>query len=285
MGESIQSELKRIKNLPTLPGIAREVLKIASDPLMSIDRLKDIVAQDPAICARILSIANSAFFGGMVRTSKLNDAIMRIGMKSVRDIAVGVSVLTLFTDKNKTSGYKRLFNHSMFVGLSARTLARSLKMSIAEDIMMDGLLHDLGLLVINKYFPESFKNILDKIAHAGSLLEAEKDILHHTHAEVGFWLADQWKLPATILDVTLFHHSPSLAKRNEKYIALVHIADYITTRHRFSSVEKEPHYPMDPVSFEMLGLSGKDMNYMEETICTVFQEQQDNIENARQGRG
>jgi HD-like signal output (HDOD) protein len=284
MGESIQSKLKSIKNLPTLPVIAREVLKLVNDPLMSIDALKDVIARDPAICARILSISNSVFFGGMVRTTKLNDAIMRIGLKSVKDIAVGVSVLTLFADKNKTANYKRLFNHSMAVGLSARTLARSLKMSIAEDVMMDGLLHDLGFLVINKFFPESYQNIQDKIVSAGSLLDAEKDVLHHTHADVGFWLAEQWKLPDTILDVNLFHHTPSLAKRNEKYVALVHIADYIASKHQFCPVERYPHYPLDPVSFEILALSEQDMSYMEVTICNVFQQQRENMKNSTQDR-
>jgi len=67
------------------------------------------------------------------------------------------------------------------------------------------------------------------------------------------WLAEEWKLPDIVLDTNLFHHAPSLAKRNEKHVAMIHIADYLTAKNIMSPTEKDPNYPLDPASLEILG--------------------------------
>jgi HD-like signal output (HDOD) protein len=224
MDDILQAYVQKIKELPTLPTIAHEILNLTVDPLLSIDKLKNILERDPVISAKILSVSNSAFFGYPVQTTKLDDAIMKIGFNNVKNIAVGISVLSFLDDGEKTSDYKRLFNHSVTVGLTSRFIAKNLKLGIAEDILIDGLLHDLGYLVLNRYFPTIYQNILSSFENGKSLLNAEKDIITYTHADIGFCLAEQWKLPDTISDANLYHHTPSLAKRNAKRLAIIHIA-------------------------------------------------------------
>ena len=84
MENTFKSNLQKIEKLPTLPETAHHILNLTNDPLLSIDELKSIVERDPAISARIISVANSAFFGASVRTSMLDDAIMRIGTKQCK---------------------------------------------------------------------------------------------------------------------------------------------------------------------------------------------------------
>jgi HD-like signal output (HDOD) protein len=269
MPENFKSYVEKIDNLPTLPVVAQEILNITNDLTLSIDKLINIVGRDPAIMAKILSVANSAFFRISDRTTTLHDAMMRIGLNNVKSIAIGISLLTLLSDGKKTSDYARLFNHSLFVGLAARSIARNLKMSIAEDIMMEGLLHDLGYLVLNKYFPDMYKQLLKNLENEKSILDAERDIIHHTHADIGFWLADKWNLPYTILDTTLYHHTPSLAKRNEKHVGIVHIADYITAKNIYSPIERDPGYPLDQSSLDILSISDNDLKDIEQLVCNI----------------
>ncbi|MBI4683081.1 MAG: HDOD domain-containing protein [Nitrospirae bacterium] len=269
MGNILKSYVQKIKELPTLPVTAHEILHLTVDPLLSVDKLKHIVEKDPAIAAKILSVANSAFFGYPVRTTQLNDAIMRIGFNSVKSIAAGIAVLSFLDDGKKTADYKRLFNHSVSVGLTARFIANNLKLGMAEDILIDGLLHDLGYLVLLRSFPTIYQNILDSLENEKSLLKAEKGVLSCTHADVGFWLAEQWKLPGTILDANLYHHTPSLAKRNEKRLAIIHVADYIAAKNIFSPIEKDPDYPLDHVAFDILTISDSDLKDMEESISNI----------------
>jgi HD-like signal output (HDOD) protein len=266
MGNTLKSRIQKIETLPTLPEIAHQILNLTNDPLLSVDELRNIVERDPAISAKILSVANSAFFGVSVQTNMLRDAIMRVGFNNVKNIAVGISVLTLFSDGKITSEYKRLFNHSLTVGLTARWLAGNFKTIIAEDILIDGLLHDLGYLVLGRYFPEIYRDILSSFDSSTSLLDAEKDILGYTHADIGSMLAEQWNLPNTVLDTILYHHAPSLARRNAKRVAIIHIADYIVSKNIFSPIEKDPNYPFDHCSHDMLGISDNTLKDMEEEI-------------------
>jgi len=266
MRNTFKSNIQKIEKLPTLPEIAHHILHLTNDPLFSINELKNIVEKDPAISARIISVANSAFFGASVRTMKLDDAIMRIGLNNVKSIAVGISVLTLFGEDKITSDYKRLFNHSLTVGLTARSLAREFRMIIGENILLDGLLHDLGYLVLSSYFPEVYQNMLDSFQFSRSLLDAEKNILGYSHAEIGFWLAEQWNLPSTLLDTILYHHTPSLSRNNARRVAIIHIADYIVSKESFGPFEKDPNYSLDRDACALLGISDNDLKHMEETV-------------------
>ncbi|MEW6600756.1 MAG: HDOD domain-containing protein [Nitrospirota bacterium] len=267
MGDILKTYVQRIKELPTLPAIAHKILVLANDPLLSIDDLLDIVETDPAISAKILSVSNSAFFGYPVRTTKLNDAIMRIGMNNVKSIAVGIAVLSFLGDGKKTKEYTKLYHHSVCVGLTSQFIARNLRLNFADDVLIDGLLHDLGYLALYKYFPEVYSEIMKSVKNGRPLLEAEKEILSYSHSDVGFWLADQWNLPSSVVDTVLYHHMPSLAKKNSKRSAIVHIADYISAlKIPFSPIEITPDYPLDHYAFDILSISDDDLKEMEASI-------------------
>ena len=110
--------------------------------------------------------------------------------------------------------------------------------------------------------------------HEKSILDAERDIIQCTHADIGFWLADKWQLPDTILDTTLYHHKPSLAQRNEQHVAIVHIADYLTARNMHSPVDRDPGYTIDQSSLDVLALSDNDLKDIEQSICTIKSNEQ-----------
>jgi len=131
------------------------------------------------------------------------------------------------------------------------------------------MLHDLGYLVLNRYFPEIFDEVLYAFEKEKTLLDAERKVLNFTHADIGMWLSEEWKLPDIIIDTNLFHHTPSLAKRNVKHAALIHIADYLTAKNIMSPTEKEPNYPLDPASLEILGISENDLMNLEESLGGV----------------
>lgn len=267
MENPIKSRLQKIEKLPTLPHIAQRVLSLTQNPLTSIDELKNIVERDPAISAKILSVANSAFYGFPTTSNfMLHDAIMRIGTDTVKNIAVGVSVLTLFGSCKTAAEYKRLYNHSVTVGLTAQLLNKKFRTGIPGDVLIDGLLHDLGYLVLNSYFPETFREVEELLEDNIPALDAEQKILDCLHTDTGFWLAEKWTLPETILDTIMFHHAPSRAKRNLKRVALVHVADYCVSKYVVSPLRKEAAYPLDTVALELLGITHADMHEIEESI-------------------
>lgn len=265
MNESLKQYVQKIDKLPTLPVIAQEILSLVSNDSSSVGRIESVVENDPAISAKILSVANSVLFGVKVQTKTLDSAIMRIGFDNVKSIALGISLMTVLQDRESGNvfDYKRIYNHSVTAGFLARLLAKKLKLDFSDEIMMNGMLHDIGYLVLNKYFPEIYMEVLASFDKGLSLLDAEKNILGFTHADIGKWLAEKWNLPNAILDTTLYHHTPSLAKRNLKRVAVIHLADYITTQNLLTPTDMDPHYPLDPASLDILGISEEHLKKFE----------------------
>src|SRR5512139_3028347 len=98
MSDSLKQHVQQITQLPTIPVVAQEILKLVHDELTSVDKLDNIIENDPPITAKILSVANSAFFGYKTPTKNIHNAILRIGFNNVRDIALGVSLMTVFEE-------------------------------------------------------------------------------------------------------------------------------------------------------------------------------------------
>lgn len=268
MTESLRLYVQRITNLPTIPVIALEILRLVSDDLTSAGSLEKIIQKDPSISAKVLSFANSAFFGFRLPTKTIRNAIVRIGFDNVKNIALGVSLMTVLEEDNgeKTSNYEKIFQHSTSVGVVARLLSKELKLNIDDEAMMSGMLHDIGSLVMNRYFHDSYRNVLKAVQHGRPLLEEEKNVFGFTHADIGAWLADRWHLPDSVLDVTQYHHKPSRAKRNVKHVAVTHIADHVITRDIASATGHDPDYPFDPSSLEILSISEGEFNDLAQKI-------------------
>lgn len=266
--ESLIAYVKNIKNLPTVPVIAQKILGLLGDNRLSVDVLEDIIEKDPAISAKILSVANSAFFGFQISTDYLSNAIMRIGFNNVKNIALGISLMTILDNgkRGNSFDYQRIFNHSVAVGFTVRLISKNLKLENIDDSLMYGILHDLGYLILNWYSYETYQEVLYTFEEGEPLLDAEKKVLNFTHAEIGSWLAEEWKLPEAIFDINMFHHAPHLATRNAKHVALIHIADCLTAKNVISPIEKDPDYQLDLSSLEILGISEKDLKDMEESI-------------------
>jgi len=270
MSDSLRSYIKDIKNFPSIPLIAQKILGLLGDNNLSVDSLEDVVEKDPAISAKILSVANSAFFGFQISTDFLSNAIMRIGFNNVKNIALGISLMTILDDGKRGSSldYRKIFNHSVAVGFTARLISSNLKLDNA-DALLYGILHDLGYMVLNRYSPERYQEVLYELDDGRPLLEAEQAAFQFTHADIGSWLAEEWKLPEIIQDINTFHHFPHLAKRNPRPVAVIHIADYLTTKNIMSPFEKDPDYPLDLSSLEILGISENELKDMEESIGGV----------------
>jgi putative nucleotidyltransferase with HDIG domain len=268
MNDSLKTYVQKIDKLPTLPVIAQEILSLVGNNLISVGKIEKVVENDPAISAKILSVANSAFFSLKVRTKTLDSAIMRIGFDNVKNIALGISLMTVLQDgeRGNVFDYKRVYNHSVTVGFLCRLLARNLKLDFADEVMMIGMLHDIGYLVLNKYFPKPYGKVYEAFHGGLPLLEAEKDVLGFDHTDIGTWLAVQWNLPGPVVDSIQFHHAPSAAKKNLKRIAVAHLADFLTTKSMLSPTDRNPEYPFDSRALELLNITEEDFQSFETEI-------------------
>lgn len=268
MNESLKEHIQQITKLPTVPIIAREILGLVDDSKISVSRLEEIVQKDPSIAAKILSVANSSFFGFKIPTVTVSNAIIRIGFNNVKNIAIGISMMTVLDNGEieNRAFYNKVFEHSAIVGITSRFISESIKLNISEEILFCGLLHDIGFLVLCRYFNDSCDRVLDLFENKESLLAAEKEVLGYSHVDIGAWLGEQWFLPGSVMDAIYYHHDPSAAKNNLTHAAVVHLADHITTTNFKGVTKKDPAYPFHESSLDMLGITINDMKHLEGKI-------------------
>ncbi|MBI3593110.1 MAG: HDOD domain-containing protein [Nitrospirae bacterium] len=268
MNDSLRLFVQKIAKLPTLPAIAHEILDLVNDDLTSIDKLEHIIEQDPAISAKILSFASSAFFGYADPNTTVSSAIQKIGFNNVRNIVIGISLMTIFDDSRHDNAldYHKIFRHSLAVGMIAKFMSENLNIKKPDEIFLSGILHDLGLLLMNRHFSDIRIKVKNEVKQGMPILDAEKAALGFTHADMGAWLADRWNLSETIWETILYHHTPSLAEKNPEQVAIVHLSDAIACRNSFCMTEHKASYPVDISSLGILNISEKEFDDMESKI-------------------
>ncbi|HXW69359.1 MAG TPA: HDOD domain-containing protein [Dissulfurispiraceae bacterium] len=260
--------MQKITRLPTIPVVAHEILSMPDNDLVSLDTLENIVSKDPAISAKIIGLSNAAFFGYHMPHANVAGAIQKIGFTNVKNIALGISLMTIFGKKPlKTDcDYDRIYRHSIATGFVTLRLGGNLNIRPGDDLFLSGMLHDIGLLLLNSYFPDLYTKSAKAAQECKNLLEAESLVLGFTHADIGAWIGDTWGLSETINEVIMHHHTPSHARKYKRTVALVHLADHITCK-RFSCMsEQNVHCPLDPMAFSLLDMPEKNLDDIESGI-------------------
>ncbi len=219
---------KRDIKLPEIPSIILKLNDTIADPFSSADDIAQVISKSPGISALLLRIVNSAFYGFPSRIDSVSRAVTIIGSKEVTALAIGISTLEMFKDIPKDVFDMRVFTiHSLTCGVLCRTLAANGNMRNTEQMFVSGLLHDIGRLVVFKYYPQLAVSLLSaRSSGAPSLIDSEKAIMGFRHTDIAVDLFEKWKFPVTLIQNVAFHHRPSKAQDPIK-AGIVHLADLI----------------------------------------------------------
>jgi len=157
--ESVQRKVRSISKLTTLPQIATTVLELVENPKTSASKLGEVISSDQVLTARILKLANSAYYGFPRRISTLNLAIVVLGFNALRDLVMSISVIDRFSTQTIRQDWEieQFWRHAFMVGMGARQIARQQRQALAGEAFVAGLLHDIGYLVMIQHFPKLFE--------------------------------------------------------------------------------------------------------------------------------
>lgn len=207
--EKVKVLIKKVEKLLALPFAVVKIIKLCNDPSSNNSDIEKPIKSDPAIAAMIMKRANSAAYGGMGPVRSIQRAIVRIGMRSTRNIAASFSVLKLFTKKDKNLGFNRtwFWIHSLTAGICAQLLATELKFKHPEDAFIAGLLHDIGKMILDDFMNEEYFRALQKANTEGiPIRNAELSIFDVNHAYIGSKVAKTWEFPSNIIEAIERHH-------------------------------------------------------------------------------
>ncbi len=257
--ERIVSQTDSLPSLPDLYGRLMEEMRTSEG---SIQRVGEIIETDLSMSAKVVQLVSSAFFGLPRRISRPSEAVMLLGLDTVKSLALTLGLFSKFDESTLSFiPIKRIYEHSMKTGLLAREIAgaEGADTVMVADAFMTGLLHDVGKLLLGHNIPDIYQRIFERSSREKiPFFEAERAELGATHGEVGAYLLGLWGLPDAVVEGVAFHHNlgGSLVKGFEPLIA-VHVASAIEHSPCQSNGEKVFVEGIDMEGLERLGLKAR----------------------------
>jgi len=255
--------LKSMKDLPPMPEVVMKAQEIMADPNSSFKELGKVIETDQAIAARVLKLANSAYYGLRGMVSSIHQASVVLGYEALGELITVVGASGLLD--NVLEGYRMesglLWQHSLAVAFGSRIIAIKKFPPLENDAFSAGLLHDSGKIVIDPFISEkeaAFDAFIDQSGD-NTFLKAEKEILGFDHAEIAYDLCSNWGIPESQSRAIKFHHHPSRSE-NSELAYILHAADLIAMKGGIGTGFDSMNYKMEDGSLEFLGMTPHDLD-------------------------
>ncbi len=257
----------RTPGLGMLPQVTSQVLRLADNPNASPRQIGALIERDAGLASKLLKSANSAYYGAPGKIKTVSQAISVIGLSAVRSIVVGQAYQQMTSVRGASKRFDRLafWQHSLATASAARVLAKLKGWRDPEEAFLAGLLHDAGRLVMDKFLPNEFDQILTLASErAIPLRDAEREVLGYTHVEVGNLLAEQWNLPESLREPLRRHHD-DVSYDECPLGCLIHAANVLAHQAGFA-LGTPVLYELPPTVKQSLGISDAQYEGLKQAI-------------------
>ncbi len=268
--------LARGEDLPTLPNLVFELHAALDQEDVRTNSVAAIIEKDPALATRLLRVANSSAFYRGTEIASVGSAIQMLGLNQVRALSFALAVVSAFSGRRGGLGLRSFWHHSAAVATTARNLALCIRAGkvAPDEAYLGGLLHDVGLLLLDQYFPEWLQQSLaNAYTSSEPLYTSEESLLGVDHGEIGGFLLGRWSLPPTIVQMVASHHSPAnspAAHRNGCW--MVHAAEVICSGHGLSLSVEGLHVEQSNRMMDALRDHGYDISPMLDELAETSDE-------------
>ena len=256
--------VKRVNDLPPMPKVMLKAREIMADANSSFKEIAQVIETDQAIAARVLKIANSAYYGLSGMVSSIHQASVVLGYKTLEQVITMVSSSSMLGSRLK--GYQLnagvLWKHSLATALASRLIAQKRAPAMESDAFSVGLIHDAGKLALDNYVAAKKQELDDFVkANSTTFVKAERQVLGFDHTEIAHDLCKKWKLPEAHAAAMRYHHTPAESDNNQLAF-IIHVADHVAGLAGYGCGSDSLGENLDPAGLETLRLKPEDMEKM-----------------------
>lgn len=254
--------LKKIHELSPLPQVVFKIHELIRNPDSSAKDIAKLIESDQAIAAKVLRIANSAYYGMPGKISSVQHASVVLGFKTLGEIVTIAGSKGTLDRKLPGYGYdtKDLWEHSLAVAFGSKIIAGMKNPSLVNEAYTAGLIHDVGKIVLDPYILKQ-KNEIESFMEKEekTFLDAEKHFFSFNHAEIAFEICEKWNFPEYINVAIKGHHNPSNGDSNDlSYI--LHMADHTARLIGIGYDEDDFLYELEEGTMDHIGLKQQDIS-------------------------
>jgi putative nucleotidyltransferase with HDIG domain len=210
--EVLRMVIHKIEDLPPLPLIVHKILGLTQNETSNTSELAQVISNDQALTAKVLRIANSPLYHVSSVVTSISHAVALLGFRAIRNLAMGLSTIDTFNESedNPFLPRQKFWEHSLACALASKAVADRIRHRSPDEAFVGGLLHDIGRMVFNQFFPEPFNQALSEAQiQRRPLVDMEGQEIGIPHTLVGKLLLQKWRLPPSLAEAVASHHDQS----------------------------------------------------------------------------
>lgn len=255
-----------ITKAATLPVAVIKALELLASEEVELGVLRETIQTDPVIAGRVLSVANSSFYGMQGKVGNLTEAFMVLGTHTIRNIILVVGVAGAFPPKMGANlDLSALWKHAMGTAVTSEILAKQTGHD-AETALMAGLLHGIGKMFLDACFASEYSKVIQyRDSEDCLLIEAEQAVLGVDHGGIGALLVERWHLPKEIVEAVKDRPRASAANENP-LVDLVHVANIVCRGLEIGDAGDSLIPALEQSSMQRLGL---DLSHIENSLADI----------------
>jgi putative nucleotidyltransferase with HDIG domain len=225
----IRRMFAHIGEVSSLPAVALQIIELANNPRTGTTDLLKVVRSDPALAMRLMRTINSSYYAVNQKVADLQQAITMLGFQEVRNLALTAYVARLFQQGDESDQVLRrgMWNHMVGTAMVSRLLAEICGGIAAQEVYLGGLLHDVGLILLDEHLHKPFSRVVNALDDQASICRLEQAVFGFDHTTLGAHVAAKWHLPDQIVAAIGHHHTPEAYDGPHRAVVyMVSLADY-----------------------------------------------------------
>ncbi len=208
---------KAIEDLEPMPEVIQKAREVMSKSNATFKEIGKVLETDQAIVAKVLKIANSAYYGLSGRVASIHQALVVLGHQTLEQVINTAWASKMLAKTMKGYGFEAgtLWNHSLAVAMGAKIISAKRHPTLENDAFTAGLLHDVGKLILDEYIQKNKSAYTDLKRNGTSSRKAEETLFGFDHSDIAALICEEWNLPVIQAQAIKFHHTPERVPDNK----------------------------------------------------------------------